>query len=76
MNQTNERPTDPNPPLPQRMRNWMQRAALTAATNNIIVTERLLRVRGLIDPPTRLQDPALLFHILATNIRHPRRQPS
>lgn len=76
MNQANERPANPNPPLPLRVRNWIQRAALTAATTNIAVTERLLRVRGLIDPPARLQDPALLFDILVTNIRHSRQRPS
>lgn len=75
MNQANERPAAPNPPLQLRVRSWMQRAALTAATKNIVIAERFLRVRGLIDPPTRLQDPALLFQILLTNLRHPRRKP-
>lgn len=47
----------------------MQRAALRAATNDIAVAERILRVRNLIDPPAQLQDPALFFRILLTNIR-------
>ncbi|ETW23963.1 FAD-dependent monooxygenase [Mycobacterium gastri] len=75
MNQANELPAAPNPSLQARMRSWMQRAALAAATTNIAVAERLLRVRGLIDPPTRLQDPALLVQILLTNLRHPRIKP-
>lgn len=74
MNHVNDRPADPNPRLPVRLRNGIQRAALRAATHNIIVTERLLRVRGLIDPPQRLQDPTLLIEILATTLRNPRRK--
>lgn len=70
MNQANERPAAPNPPLQARLRSWLQRAALSAATHDIVVAERLLRVRNLIDPPTRLQDPALLCRILLTNLRH------
>jgi hypothetical protein len=36
------------------------------------VAERILRVRGLIDPPARLKDPALLGRIVLANLRHPR----
>jgi uncharacterized protein (TIGR02246 family) len=71
MNQANDRPpaTNTPPTLRGRVRSWTQRAALTAASNDIVVTERILRVRNLIDPPTRLQDPALFFRILLTNLR-------
>lgn len=76
MNEASERPRAPGRSLTARARAWTQRAALTAATNNVAVTERLLRVRGLIDPPTGLLDPALLVQIVATNLRHPRRKTS
>ena len=77
MNEANDRPPATGTPrtLRGRVYSWMQRAALTAATKDIVVAERILRVRNLIDPPTRLQDPALLFRILLTNLRHPRRKP-
>ncbi|WP_454790933.1 SgcJ/EcaC family oxidoreductase [Mycolicibacterium lutetiense] len=57
-----------------RLRSWAQHAALKAATSDIVVAERIFRVRGMIDPPTRLQDPALLVRILLSNLRHPRRK--
>lgn len=59
----------------QRLRSWTQHAALKAATHDIAVAERILRVRGLIDPPTRLQDPALFARILLANLRHPSKKP-
>ncbi|WP_253851680.1 NAD(P)/FAD-dependent oxidoreductase [Mycobacterium sp. 1423905.2] len=76
MNRASDRPAAPNSALRARMRSWMIRAALAAATNNIVVAEQLMRVRGLIDPPARLQDPALLLQILLTNLRHPSRRPA
>lgn len=57
--------------IAKRLRGWAQHAALKAATNDIVVAERIFRVRGMIDPPTRLQDPALLMRILLFNLRHP-----
>jgi len=76
MNEANDRPPAAGTPhaLRGRVFSWMQRAALMAATNDIVVAERILRVRNLLDPPTRLQDPALLLRILVTNLRHPRRK--
>lgn len=56
----------------RRLLSVVQRAALRAASHDIAVTERFLRVRGLIDPPERLQDPALFVRILLANLRHPR----
>ncbi|KAA0103500.1 NAD(P)/FAD-dependent oxidoreductase [Mycolicibacterium sp. P1-5] len=56
----------------QRVRSWLQQAATRAASTDIAVTERILRVRGLIDPPERLRDPSLFARILLANLRHPR----
>jgi uncharacterized protein (TIGR02246 family) len=77
MNEANDRPPATSAPrtLRGRVYGWMQRATLTAATRDIVVAERLLRVRNLIDPPTRLQDPTLLLRILRTNLRHSPRKP-
>ncbi|WP_264068973.1 FAD-dependent oxidoreductase [Mycolicibacterium komossense] len=71
MNEAADRRPSPNTPrtLRHRARARMQREALTAATHDIAVAERFLRVRGLIDPPARLQDRALLVRILLTNFR-------
>ncbi len=57
--------------LRKRLLSWAQHATLKAATNDIVVAERLFRIRGMIDPPTRLQDPALFVRILLSNLRHP-----
>ncbi|BBZ78645.1 hypothetical protein MANY_39820 [Mycolicibacterium anyangense] len=70
-NKASERLAPVNPTIRRRARNALQRAALAAATVDIGVAERLLRVRGLIDPPERLQDPALFAQILTTHLRHP-----
>lgn len=59
----------------KRLRGWVQFAALKAATNDIVVAERIFRVRGMIDPPARLQDPALFVRILLSNLRHPHPKP-
>jgi 2-polyprenyl-6-methoxyphenol hydroxylase-like FAD-dependent oxidoreductase len=53
----------------QRLESWMSKAALSAAANDITVTERFFRVSNLIDPQSRLRDPALLPRILAVNTR-------
>ncbi|OMC32626.1 FAD-dependent oxidoreductase [Mycobacterium colombiense] len=53
----------------QRLRGWMSRAALNAATRDIVLTERFFRVSNFIDPPSRLQDPALLPRIVWGNLR-------
>ncbi|MUM28409.1 SgcJ/EcaC family oxidoreductase [Mycolicibacterium sp. CBMA 295] len=76
-NQANDRAAAPSATRTPRDRlsSWAQHAALKAATNDIVVAERLFRVRGMIDPPTRLQDPALLLRILLNNLRHPRPKP-
>lgn len=53
----------------QRLSRWMSRAALNAATRDVVLTERFFRVTNFIDPPSRLQDPALLPRIVWGNIR-------
>jgi 2-polyprenyl-6-methoxyphenol hydroxylase-like FAD-dependent oxidoreductase len=50
---------------------WVQRAVLRAASVDIAVTERIMRVRGLIDPPARLRDPSLFARVLLANLRYP-----
>lgn len=51
---------------------WLRGQVLQAAANDIAVTERLMRITNLIDPPDRLRDPALLGRALVSNLR---RQP-
>jgi len=48
---------------------WMVNQALRAAEHDMVLTERLFRVANLVDPPTRLQDPALIARILASAVR-------
>lgn len=75
-NRANDQPTSTSTKRTtgKRLRSWAQHAALKAATNDIVVAERIFRVRGLIDPPTSLQDPALFVRILLSNLRHPHRK--
>ncbi|MBB3606199.1 2-polyprenyl-6-methoxyphenol hydroxylase-like FAD-dependent oxidoreductase [Mycolicibacterium sp. BK556] len=58
---------------PSRLNAAIQRAATRAASTDIAVAERILRVRGLIDPPTRLREPAFFARILLANLRPNRR---
>lgn len=75
-NRANDRAGSPSPERTPRSRlySWARHAALEAATNDIVVAERFFRVRGMIDPPTRLKDPALLLRIVLSKLRHPRRK--
>lgn len=66
------RPAAGERPLMRRVAGWVQRAALRAARTDIAVAERILRVRGLVDPPARLRDPAFFARIVLANIRNPR----
>lgn len=72
LNRANDRALSPNRPqsVRQRLIGQLVTATLTAAAYDTTVTECLLRVTHLIDPPARLNDPALLPHILAANLRH------
>lgn len=54
----------------QRLRGQIIRATMKAANHDTVVAERLLRVTHLIDPPTRLQEPALVPRILMANLLH------
>jgi 2-polyprenyl-6-methoxyphenol hydroxylase-like FAD-dependent oxidoreductase len=58
--------------ISQRLAAWRIDKALTAAENDPILTERILRVTQFIDPPTRLQDPSLIPRLLIGNLRHRR----
>jgi 2-polyprenyl-6-methoxyphenol hydroxylase-like FAD-dependent oxidoreductase len=71
-NQARDRLSSParkQPSVRERLEGWMAKAALNAAANDITVTERFFRVSNLIDPQSRLRDPALLPRILAVNTR-------
>lgn len=72
LNRANDRALSTNrqQSVRQRLVGQLVTATLTAAAYDTTVTERLLRVTHLIDPPARLNDPALLPHILAANLRH------
>ncbi|BBY65870.1 FAD-dependent oxidoreductase [Mycolicibacterium helvum] len=72
-NRANDRPVAAAQGAPaRRLNTWIQRAALRAASADIGVAERIMRVRGLIDPPERLREPSFLARILFANLRHPR----
>jgi hypothetical protein len=48
---------------------WTRRKVLEAAATDIVVTERLIRVGHMIDPPQRLLEPTLLAHVAAHHLR-------
>jgi 2-polyprenyl-6-methoxyphenol hydroxylase-like FAD-dependent oxidoreductase len=62
-------PTHDRNPMRQRFSRWMSRAALRAAAHDTVLTERFFRVSNFIDPPSRLQDPALIPRIVWGNLR-------
>lgn len=70
-NAAQDRPAaDDHPrPLRRRLGRWFAEAAGAAASRDIAVTERFLRVRNLVDSPSRLRDPVLLARILLANLR-------
>lgn len=70
-NQANDRvpSTTRKRSMRRRLRSQVVKATLNAATRDAPVVERLLRVTHLIDPPARLQDPALMLRILWVNLR-------
>jgi 2-polyprenyl-6-methoxyphenol hydroxylase-like FAD-dependent oxidoreductase len=55
----------------RRLKRWTVHAVLQAASTDVAVAEQLLRVNNLVDPPSRLQNRALLPRILFAKLRHP-----
>jgi 2-polyprenyl-6-methoxyphenol hydroxylase-like FAD-dependent oxidoreductase len=55
--------------LPMRLMNRYVDRLLTAAESDVEVVERFSRVSQLIDPPTRLLHPSLLFRAATVNLR-------
>lgn len=53
----------------QRAMGWTRRKVLEAAATDIVVTERLVRVGHMIDPPQRLLEPRLLGRVAAHHLR-------
>jgi len=71
-NQARSRVTSPardQSSIRQRLSRWLALAALNAAAQDIVLTERFFRVTNFVDPPSRLQDPALIPRILWGNLR-------
>jgi 2-polyprenyl-6-methoxyphenol hydroxylase-like FAD-dependent oxidoreductase len=52
-----------------RLANGITNAMMKAAENDIVLTETFYRVSNLIDAPTRLRDPSLMFRVLVGNLR-------
>jgi 2-polyprenyl-6-methoxyphenol hydroxylase-like FAD-dependent oxidoreductase len=71
-NQARERTPSPvrsRRSMSRRLANWTMNKAFKAAENDIVLTERFARVNNLIDPPTRLQDPALMARAILGDLR-------
>jgi 2-polyprenyl-6-methoxyphenol hydroxylase-like FAD-dependent oxidoreductase len=79
MNHANDHPAVDvcgRPSISRRLRNWSVEKAMQAAEHDIVLSERLFRVAQLVDPPGRLQHPALLGRVVLGNLRRGRhRQP-
>ncbi len=73
LNESQEPDTDGTPrqprPISRRISKWFTHNALAAAKHDIVLTERMFRVANLIDPPDRLQDPALAARIILGNLK-------
>lgn len=52
----------------QRAIGWLRRKMLEAA-DDIVVTERLIRIVHMVDPPQRLLEPGLLYRVAAYHLR-------
>lgn len=55
--------------MSKRLSRSVRDRALRTARNDLVLTERLLRVAHLIDPPARLQDPALMARVVLGSLR-------
>jgi len=77
MNQANDRESSETGrrSLKGRLQRWSVNQTLKAAENDIVLTERVLRVANLVDPPRRLRSPALLGRAVLGNVRRRRTEP-
>lgn len=55
--------------LSQRSVAWVRRKILESAADDMVVTERLMRVANFIDPPQRLAEPRLLGRVASHHVR-------
>ena len=55
--------------LRNRLMTWTMSRALKTAENDIVLTERFMRVSNLVDPPSALQDRALLARVIVGAVR-------
>jgi 2-polyprenyl-6-methoxyphenol hydroxylase-like FAD-dependent oxidoreductase len=62
-------PTRDRSSIRERLQSWTARAALNASAHDVVLTERFFRVSNFVDPPSRLQDPALIPRIVWGNLR-------
>jgi hypothetical protein len=72
MNQARDRvpsSADERRSLRTRLMTWTMSKALKTAENDIVLTERFMRVAHLVDPPTALQDPALIARVIVGSLR-------
>lgn len=79
MNQATDRESSPahgRRSLMRSLRSWGMNQTMKAAENDIVLTERLLRVAHLVDPPSRLRDPALLRRAVLGNMRRRLTEPA
>lgn len=56
-------------PLARRVAAWTRRKILESAADDMIVTERLMRVANFIDPPQSLIAPGFLARVTAIHIK-------
>jgi 2-polyprenyl-6-methoxyphenol hydroxylase-like FAD-dependent oxidoreductase len=61
-------------PLPVRLVNAYIERVLTAAEDDMVLTERFLKVQYLLTPPTTLMRPATMARVIAGNLRRRRSQ--
>jgi hypothetical protein len=58
--------------IPQRLLNWHTEKVMTAAADDIVLTEAFMRVLQLLDPPVGLLRPALSMRVITGNRRRSR----
>lgn len=55
--------------LQRRLMNWWMHKVMTAAENDIFITETFFRVQNLVAPPTKLWHPRFLVRVVGANRR-------